>query len=267
MRELYEDLGASQKVMIDLGCSSHNAMWEKNHTTLFRASLEWLEKGTVNGVEDRRAAAGILIAVTGSRAGSSARPTIRSTSSSSIGGRRARCRASRFAGAELAVLFEAARWAPSAGNTHPWRILYAHRDTEHWPLFFDLLVERNKVWCRNAAALLLFISRTTNEQTGRPLVTHSYDTGAAWENLALQGTLRGLVVHGMAGLRLRARADDAEHPGRLHVEAMAAVGKPGPIDDAARRLSGARITEHAEADQRADLRRTVSSLGLNRCEF
>lgn len=49
VKELYEDLGSSQKVMIDLGCSSHNAMWEKNHTTLFRASLEWLEKGTVNG--------------------------------------------------------------------------------------------------------------------------------------------------------------------------------------------------------------------------
>lgn len=49
VKDLYEDLGASQKVMIDLGCSSHNAMWEKNHTTLFRASLEWLEKGTVNG--------------------------------------------------------------------------------------------------------------------------------------------------------------------------------------------------------------------------
>jgi pimeloyl-ACP methyl ester carboxylesterase len=49
VKELYEDLGASQKVMIDLGCSSHNAMWEKNHTILFRASLEWLEKGTVNG--------------------------------------------------------------------------------------------------------------------------------------------------------------------------------------------------------------------------
>jgi pimeloyl-ACP methyl ester carboxylesterase len=49
VRDLYDDLGASQKVMIDLGCSSHNAMWEKNHTMLFRASLEWLEKGTVNG--------------------------------------------------------------------------------------------------------------------------------------------------------------------------------------------------------------------------
>src|SRR5678815_1214057 len=67
--------------------------------------------------------------------------------------------------AELFVLFEAARWAPSAGNTHPWRILYAHRDTEQWPLFFDCLLERNKAWCVRASALLLFISRTTNEQT------------------------------------------------------------------------------------------------------
>ena len=51
VRELYEDLGARQKVLVDLGCASHNAMWEKNHTVLFRASLEWLEKGTVNGSE------------------------------------------------------------------------------------------------------------------------------------------------------------------------------------------------------------------------
>jgi len=52
VKELYEDLGASQKVMIDLGCSSHNAMWEKNHTILFKASLEWLTQGTVNGAKD-----------------------------------------------------------------------------------------------------------------------------------------------------------------------------------------------------------------------
>ena len=49
VRELYADLGAKQKVFIDLACSSHNAMWEKNHLLLFRASLEWLRDGTVNG--------------------------------------------------------------------------------------------------------------------------------------------------------------------------------------------------------------------------
>jgi nitroreductase len=130
---------------------------------------------------------------------------------------------------DLAVLFEAARWAPSAGNTHPWRILYAHRDTEQWPLFFDLLVERNQIWCRNAAALLLFVSRTTNEQNGRPLKTHSYDTGAAWENLALQGTLSGLVVHGMAGFDYARAKTTLEIPEDFTIEAMAAVGKPAPI--------------------------------------
>jgi pimeloyl-ACP methyl ester carboxylesterase len=51
VRSLYQDLGSSQKVLVDLACSSHNAMWEKNHVLLFRASLEWLTKGTVNGSE------------------------------------------------------------------------------------------------------------------------------------------------------------------------------------------------------------------------
>ena len=34
---------------VELGCASHNAMWEKNRHILFQASLEWLEKGTVEG--------------------------------------------------------------------------------------------------------------------------------------------------------------------------------------------------------------------------
>jgi pimeloyl-ACP methyl ester carboxylesterase len=49
VRQLYTDLGSTEKVFIDLGCSSHNAMWEKNHLILFKASLEWLTDGTVNG--------------------------------------------------------------------------------------------------------------------------------------------------------------------------------------------------------------------------
>jgi pimeloyl-ACP methyl ester carboxylesterase len=52
VRELYADMGAKQKVFIDLACSSHNAMWEKNHNLLFRASLEWLTRGSVNGSQE-----------------------------------------------------------------------------------------------------------------------------------------------------------------------------------------------------------------------
>ena len=60
MRDLYADLGAERKVFIDLACSSHNAMWEKNHLLLFSASVEWLTKGSVNGLQAGHAEAGIL---------------------------------------------------------------------------------------------------------------------------------------------------------------------------------------------------------------
>ncbi len=49
VRELYDDYGAEQKVLLDLGCAAHGAMWEANHLLLFEASLEWLRSGTVEG--------------------------------------------------------------------------------------------------------------------------------------------------------------------------------------------------------------------------
>jgi len=51
VRDFYADLGSSKKVLIDLACSSHNAMWEKNHRLLFQSTAEWLSKGTVDGKE------------------------------------------------------------------------------------------------------------------------------------------------------------------------------------------------------------------------
>jgi pimeloyl-ACP methyl ester carboxylesterase len=49
VQEFIADLGSRDKVFADLACSSHNALWEKNHLALFAASLEWLTKGTANG--------------------------------------------------------------------------------------------------------------------------------------------------------------------------------------------------------------------------
>ena len=52
VKTLYDDLGSTRKVYLDLGCTSHNALWEKNHLLLFRASLEWLRDGAVNGSKE-----------------------------------------------------------------------------------------------------------------------------------------------------------------------------------------------------------------------
>src|SRR3954469_7592020 len=80
---------------------------------------------------------------------------------------------------ELLTLFEAAKWAPSSYNNQPWRLLYARRGTANWPLFFDLLGDYNKEWCKNASALILFISKTIFDHNNKPASTHSFDAGAA----------------------------------------------------------------------------------------
>jgi len=52
VRQLFADLGSKEKVLVDLGCSSHNAMWERNHLMLFDATLQWLRDGKVNGASE-----------------------------------------------------------------------------------------------------------------------------------------------------------------------------------------------------------------------
>jgi nitroreductase len=138
--------------------------------------------------------------------------------------------------AELMTLFEAARWAPSSFNAQPWRMLYARRGGEHWPLFFGLLVEGNKAWAQFGAALVVWISRKTFEHNGEPSITHSYDTGAAWEHFALQGSMMGLVVHGIEGFDYDRAKAELKIPDDFQVEAMAAVGKPGPADQLPEKL-------------------------------
>jgi len=128
---------------------------------------------------------------------------------------------------ELMTLFEAARWAPSSYNNQPWRILYARRETAQWPVFFGLLVEGNQAWAKDAAALLLFVSKETFDFNGKPYPTHSFDTGAAWENLALQATMLGLVTHGMQGFDYERARSELNIPEGFRVEAMIAVGRPG----------------------------------------
>ena len=133
--------------------------------------------------------------------------------------------------ADLATVFEAARWAPSTYNEQEWRFLYAHREGPHWQTFFDLLVEGNRAWCDRAGVLVVVLSHTVFARNGKPNPVHTYDAGAAWENLALQGCSMGLVVHGMMGFeRDRARTVLAV-PADYAVEAMIAIGHPGDPEE------------------------------------
>jgi len=129
---------------------------------------------------------------------------------------------------DLLTVFEAARWAPSSYNNQPWRFLYARRDSENWPLFLNLLAEPNQAWCRNAAVLVLVISHTKFDHNGKDSPTHSFDAGAAWQNLALQAWFKGYAAHGMQGFDYPRAQKELEVPAEFKVEAMIALGKIGP---------------------------------------
>lgn len=132
--------------------------------------------------------------------------------------------------AELDRVFEAARWAPSSYNRQPWRFFYALRDDECWNDFLGLLTPGNRSWAQNGGALIVIASRKTLED-GAESRTHSFDAGAAWQNLALQGTSMGLVVHGMEGFDYEKVRDVLALPPELEVEAMCVIGRYGAEEE------------------------------------
>lgn len=129
---------------------------------------------------------------------------------------------------EIMPLFEAARWAPSSYNNQPWRFIYAKRNTPEWKHLFDLMIEFNQSWTKNAAVLVVVISRNTFEHNNKPARTHTFDTGSAWMNLAIEAEVRGYVSHGMEGFDYEKARRVLGIPDHYTVEAMVAIGKRAP---------------------------------------
>ena len=133
--------------------------------------------------------------------------------------------------ADLMSMLEAARWAPSSFNAQPWRFVYARRGTPHWETCLDLLVPANREWAKTAAALIFLASKTTvltrGSEIAVPSATHAFDAGAASACMALQASMMGWHMHGMAGFD-RVRANVALNVPPDHVvHAVYAVGRAG----------------------------------------
>lgn len=127
---------------------------------------------------------------------------------------------------EFFPLFEAARWAPSSYNCQLWRFIVARRQNrEEFDKFFGLLAPGNQVWAKNATALVVVASRTRFEYNDKPSITHAFDAGAAWQNLALEATRRELVAHGMEGFDYARAKTELSIPDNFDVHAMIAIGR------------------------------------------
>jgi nitroreductase len=103
--------------------------------------------------------------------------------------------------ADLASLFEAARWAASSYNEQPWRYIVATRDDPgEFSRLLSCLVEPNQAWARSAPVLALGIASLAFSRNDKPNGAAVHDLGQASAMLSIEATARGLSVHQMKGI-------------------------------------------------------------------
>jgi len=135
--------------------------------------------------------------------------------------------------ADLLPLLEAARWAPSSGNTQPTRYAVALRGEPLHERLLSALRPGNQSWAGRAAALVVLVSLTEDER-GRSYPSGLHDSGQAAAYLTFQAGAEGLSAHQMSGfdvegVRAAARLTQTQRP-----VVVVAVGRTGgdPLDDA-----------------------------------
>jgi nitroreductase len=128
----------------------------------------------------------------------------------------------------LRAMLEAARWAPSYGNTQPARYLVGRRDDDTYARIFALLSKRNQGWAWSAAVLMLCCMVTENEKGALPMP--EYSAGLASENLVLQAVAEGVVAHQMGGFDKEGAKLAFELPADVEPLAVIAVGTLGSLE-------------------------------------
>jgi nitroreductase len=129
----------------------------------------------------------------------------------------------------VTALLEAARWAPSAGNSQPWRFLVTRRGEHAHAQLFATLAPGNQAWADAASALILVAARTTADATPQPWAL--YDTGQAVASLVTQAQALGLAVHQIGGFDSDAVRAGLALDHELTPVVVLAVGRADPGAD------------------------------------
>ncbi|WP_328612954.1 nitroreductase family protein [Amycolatopsis sp. NBC_00355] len=126
---------------------------------------------------------------------------------------------------QVRALLEAARWAPSFGNTQPARYLVGVRGTSAFDAILATLNSGNQAWARRAGLLLIGVMVTSNSKGDVPYA--EYGLGLASENLVLQAVELGLIAHQMAGFSPADVRSSFDLPDNAEPRVAIAVGSPG----------------------------------------
>lgn len=129
---------------------------------------------------------------------------------------------------KLKAMMEAAGYAPSCDNEQPWIFVFAtQQNREIFEDYLGFMADSNKVWAKNAYAIIISMARTKFSHTGQPNRFALHDTGMAVANLLLQAFAMDVYVHQMCGFSVEKVKQYFELNDDIEPVAMMAVGYLG----------------------------------------
>jgi len=128
---------------------------------------------------------------------------------------------------EVDLLLEAARWAPSAGNSQPWAFIVGRRGDDVHARLVPYLAGSSATWAPSASVLIANLSHRYVEDTSWDYSEFAlYDLGQAVAHLTFQAQALDLFVRRFRAFDRRGVASEFDVPPHWEVTTMSAIGRP-----------------------------------------
>jgi nitroreductase len=129
---------------------------------------------------------------------------------------------------KLRAMFQAASHAPSCNNDQPWLFVYTTTDEkDSFNDYLGFMAEGNRVWAKNAYAIVICMARTKFSFNGNPNRFAFYDTGMAVANMLVQAQSMDILAHQMAGFSVQKVKDYFKLTDEIEPVTMMAIGSLG----------------------------------------
>ncbi len=154
---------------------------------------------------------------------------------------------------KVKILLEAGRWAPSASNIQPWRVIWGIKGTEMYDRIFDCLDDFNQTWAGNAQMLWINAFKKTMNKNDKDNFHALHDLGLFMGNVVHQAHSMDIAVHQMAGVQFKKAQKEFHFPDDYHVTTAVAFGYfGGDPEDLPDDLMKQELKEMRERKQQED---------------
>lgn len=154
---------------------------------------------------------------------------------------------------KVKILLEAGRWAPSASNIQPWRVIWGSKGTKMYDRIFDCLDDFNQSWAANAELLWINAFKKTMEKNDKENFHALHDLGLFMGNVIQQANSMGIATHQMAGVQFKKAQEEFKFSEDYHVTTAVAFGyyggDPHDLPEDLKKQELKKMRERKEQDQ------------------